>query len=155
MEKILHITEVSSGGVLPVIANICNSLADDCHMAVAYGRRVDTPANIRDYFDKRIELIPIDCFRRELSIREDRKALYEIRRVVRKYRPEIVHMHSTKAGLLGRIGLLDYKGRKYYTPHGYCFLKQDDSGGKRLVYRLMETILAHMGCTTVACGRGE
>ena len=82
MEKILHITEVSSGGVLPVIANICNSLADDCHMAVAYGRRVDTPANIRDYFDKRIELIPIDCFRRELSIREDRKALYEIRRVV-------------------------------------------------------------------------
>ncbi len=151
MEKILHITEVSSGGVLPVIANICNSLADDCHMAVAYGRRVDTPANIRDYFDKRIELIPIDCFRRELSIREDRKALYEIRRVVRKYRPEIVHMHSTKAGLLGRIGLLDYKGRKYYTPHGYCFLKQDDSGGKRLVYRLMETILAHMGCTTVAC----
>ena len=64
-------------------------------------------------------------------------------------------MHSTKAGLLGRIGLLDYKGRKYYTPHGYCFLKQDDSGGKRLVYRLMETILAHMGCTTVACGRGE
>lgn len=155
MKTILHITEVSSGGVLPMIANICNGLVNEYHIIVSYGIRFDTPDNIREYFDKRIELIPLPMFKRDLSIKNDVRTIYEIGKIVRKYQPEIIHMHSTKAGLLGRITFLFYKGKKFYTPHGYSFLKQDVSVIKGLLYKIVELILAHMNCTTIACGLGE
>ncbi len=152
---ILHITEVSSGGVLPMIANICNGLADEHHIIVAYGIRPDTPDNIREYFDKRVALIPIIFFKRKISVKDDIRVMGTINRLVKKYHPEIVHMHSTKAGLLGRVTLLFYQGKKFYTPHGYSFLKKDDSKLRILIYIVIEFILAHTGCITVACGKGE
>lgn len=155
MITVLHITEVASGGVLPMIANICNGLADEYHIIVAYGIRPDTPANIREYFDDRIRLIPVSSFKREISIKDDIKAMKIINDIVKRYDPDIVHMHSTKAGLLGRIALLPYKGKKFYTPHGYSFLKKDDPKFKTVLYKIAEFLLAHTGCITVACGRGE
>lgn len=155
METVLHITEVSSGGVLPMIANICNGLVKEYHIVVAYGIRFDTPGNIREYFDERIELIPVKSFKRDLSIKNDIRAMCEIGKIVKKYQPAVVHMHSTKAGLLGRMALMFYKGKKFYTPHGYSFLKQDVSEIKRLIYKIVELIFAHTDCTTIACGRGE
>lgn len=155
MVTILHITEVSSGGVLPMIANICNGLANEYNIIVVYGIRPDTPNNIGKYFDKRIKLIPITAFKRNISVKNDIRAMHAINRIVKSYHPEIVHMHSTKAGLLGRLLLLLYKGKKFYTPHGYSFLKKDDSKIEILIYKVVEFLLAHTGCITVACGKGE
>ncbi len=151
----MHITEVASGGVLPMIANICNGLADEHHIIVAYGIRPDTPANIRAYFDDRIILIPVSFFKREISIKDDIKVMKVINSIVKRYHPDIVHMHSTKAGLLGRIALLSYQGRKFYTPHGYSFLRKDDPKFKIVLYKIVEFLLAHTGCITAACGGGE
>lgn len=155
MITILHITEVFSGGVLPMIANICNGLADEYHIIVAYGIRPDTPDNIRRYFDERIKLIPVPVFKRKISIKNDIIAMYVINRIVKRFHPNIIHMHSTKAGLLGRMSLLFYKGKKFYTPHGYSFLKKDDTKFERTVYKIIEYLLAHTRCITVACGRSE
>lgn len=155
MITILHITEVSSGGVLPMIANICNGLAGECNIIVAYGIRPDTPNNIQEYFDKKIILIPITTFKRDISIKNDIRAMYAINRIIKHYHPEVIHMHSTKAGLLGRVMLFSYSGKKFYTPHGYCFLKKDDSEVKISIYRIVEFLLSHTGCITVACGRSE
>ena len=155
MITILQITEVSSGGVLPMIANICNGLIDEYHIIVAYGIRPDTPDNIREYFDERIELIPVIVFKREISIIDDVRAMYAINKIIKKYQPKVVHMHSTKAGLVGRIALLFYKGKKFYTPHGYSFLKEDASKIKRLIYKLVELLLSYTNCMTIACGNGE
>lgn len=155
MITILHITEVASGGVLPIIANICNGLVDEYYIIVVYGIRPDTPNNIREYFDERIKLIPVTALKRNISIKNDVKAMYALNRIVRRYQPAIIHMHSTKAGLLGRTIFLLYKGKKFYTPHGYSFLKKDESRIKILIYKIVEFLLAHTGCLTVACGRGE
>ena len=100
MITILQITEVSSGGVLPMIANICNGLIDEYHIIVVYGIRPDTPDNIREYFDERIELIPVTVFKREISIKDDIRAMYTINKIAKKYHPKVVHMHSTKACLI-------------------------------------------------------
>lgn len=155
MMTILHITEVSSGGVLPMIGNICNGLVDEYHIIVAYGIRPDTPDNIKEYFDERIKLIPVTVLKRKISIKNDIRAMKEINRIVARCHPEIIHMHSTKAGLLGRMTFLFFKGKKFYTPHGYSFLKKDDTKIERFIYKMIEFLLAHTGCTTVACGRSE
>ena len=152
---IMHITEVSSGGVLPIIVNLCNGLVDNYRVIFAYGIRPDTPKNIEEYFDKKVTLIQIPSFTRELSLCKDIKASREIKRLVSLYKPKWIHFHSTKAGFVGRIALRNYTCKKYYTPQGYSFLKMDDSIIKRQIYRFVEMFLSHMNCTTIACGQGE
>ena len=68
-ETILHITEVSSGGVLPVIIGLCNGCIDEYNVIFAYGIRPDTPKNIRNYFDDRVTLVEVKSFTRSLNLK--------------------------------------------------------------------------------------
>lgn len=45
----------------------------------------------------------VDCLRREIAPRHDAAALVGLDRLIRRFRPEIVHTHSSKAGILGRL----------------------------------------------------
>lgn len=155
MKTILQITEVTSGGVLPVLASVCNSLVNDYRVVVAYGVRADTPSDLKKYFDARVELVHIESFTRAISISSDVKAANEVIKLYKEIRPNIIHMHSTKAGYIGRIVFMLSKAKKFYTPHGYCFLKRDDSIYKRFIYQIVEWLLGQSNCTTVACGDGE
>ncbi|MCE0483910.1 MAG: glycosyltransferase [Methylacidiphilales bacterium] len=50
----------------------------------------------------------------------DLRALYQLWMFGRRAQPEIIHSHSSKAGVLGRtLALLGQKGRQFYTPHAY------------------------------------
>lgn len=55
------------------------------------------------------------------GIRSYLKLFFAIRRSVRTFRPDIVHLHSTIAGLVGRLALLDQRGdiRTVYCAHGW------------------------------------
>ena len=59
---------------------------------------------------------------REVSFIKDLKALYHIWIVLRREKPDIVHTHSSKAGILGRIAA-KLAGVKIvvHTVHGYGF----------------------------------
>ncbi len=155
MKTILHITEVSSGGVLPVIAGLCNGMADDYKVIFAYGIRFDTPRNIDRYFDKRVLLLPIEEFTRTLNVKSDLKATKRVQEIIKKYNPDVVHMHSSKAGYCGRMALIGNKCLKLYSPHGYSFLKSDNSISKKIIYLIAEWVLALFGSITVACSESE
>lgn len=43
----------------------------------------------------------------------------------------------------------------FYTPHGYSFLMENESGIKQQIYKTMEKILGKRKCLTVACGKSE
>jgi glycosyltransferase involved in cell wall biosynthesis len=64
---------------------------------------------------------------REISMWDDLKSLRDLRRVIREYKPDIVHTHTAKAGTLGRlaaIGLRSQSGsriRLVHTFHGHVF----------------------------------
>lgn len=154
-KTLLHITEVSSGGVLPVIANICNGLSDKYNIVVAYGVRFDTPKNLETYFNEKVKLIVVKNFIREIAVKKDLAAVRELRKIIKEVQPDVIHMHSSKAGALGRISSIFYKGKKYYTPHGYSFLQQDDNWGKGIVFYGIEKFLSHTSCITIACGNCE
>lgn len=58
--------------------------------------------------------------KRELSIKNDILCLKEIRGILKKIRPDIVHCHSSKAGAVGRIAAKTCNIKKiFYTPHAY------------------------------------
>jgi glycosyltransferase involved in cell wall biosynthesis len=50
-----------------------------------------------------VELFELGHLRREVRPLADLRALAELRRVIRRLRPDIVHTHSSKAGILGRF----------------------------------------------------
>ncbi|MDR2399450.1 MAG: glycosyltransferase family 4 protein [Endomicrobium sp.] len=71
---------------------------------------------------KKIELYSLKDFVREISPLKDLKTLFEIYTVLKRERPNIVHTHSSKAGILGRIAA-KLAGVKtiVHTIHGYGF----------------------------------
>lgn len=154
-KKILFIVEAMGGGVFTYIVALANELVDSCDIYIAYAVRKQTPQNYKDYFDKRIKLIEVHNFERSINPIKDIKALFEIRRISKKINPDIIHLHSSKAGVLGRIAFDGKKTSLYYTPHGYSFLMENASAAKRLFYRTIESICGKKKCITISCSYGE
>ena len=50
-----------------------------------------------------VDLVVLPNLRREISLWRDTAALHDLTRIFRQERPEIVHTHSSKAGILGRM----------------------------------------------------
>jgi glycosyltransferase involved in cell wall biosynthesis len=59
---------------------------------------------------------------RELSWR-DLTTIFQLRRVMQRFKPDIVHTHTAKAGAVGRVAGMLYRGKcKYvHTFHGHIF----------------------------------
>ena len=64
--------------------------------------------------------------------------------LMKRAQPDIVHTHSSKAGVLGRVASLSTGiGRRVHTPHTFAFLFEALFGaGKRRLFRTVETFLA-------------
>lgn len=155
MKKILFIVEAMGGGVFTYIVDLANELSKDNEVYIAYGIRPQTPKNYKEYFYNSVNLIEVKNFTREIKIKEDLKAFNEIRKIYKKIQPDIVHLHSSKAGILGRLAFIGKKTPIFYTPHGYSFLMKNQSKLKILFYKSMEYIFAKTKSVTIACSIGE
>lgn len=64
-----------------------------------------------------VDVIPE--IRSSISPFKDLAALYKLLQILKKINPDIVHCHSTKAGMLGRIAANILGIRSIYTVHGW------------------------------------
>ncbi len=154
-KKLLFIVEAMGGGVFTYIVDLANELSQHYDMYVAYGLRNQTPNNYKDYFNDKVHLIQVENFTREINLSKDVKAFFEIRKIAKDIQPDIIHLHSSKSGVLGRFA---FNGRKiplYYTPHGYSFLMRNYNEKKRRMFKFIENICAKRNCTTISCSKGE
>lgn len=79
---------------------------------------------------------------RNINVISDLKAILRIRKIIKKYKPDVVYMHSSKAGALGRIANLRIRNLSVYNPHGWAFNIDAGKLHKR-VYALIEKILSN------------
>lgn len=154
-KKVLFIVEAMGGGVFTYIVDLANELVNEFDMYVAYAVRRQTPANYKEYFDERVHLIEVKNFTRSISPSKDFKAMLELKRIKEKINPDIIHLHSSKAGALGRVIFDGKKTPMFYTPHAYSFLMKNHSAPKRLMFKAVETLCAKAHCTTISCSEGE
>lgn len=71
--------------------------------------------------------------------------IYKINKTIQKVQPDIIHIHSTWAGVYTRT-LYFFKKKKakiIYSPHGWSFL-MDTSPVKKKIYYLIESMLSHV-----------
>lgn len=137
--RIMHISEALGGGIFEVVSNLSTSLVDRGHeIAIAYGVRAETPMNLRDSLDPRIELIPTPWTAR--TLRASMHASRALRPIVKSWRPDVIHLHSSFAGVIGAATLRGL-APTVYTPHGYSFTMKA-SPLRRGVFRTLERQVA-------------
>ena len=153
-KKILFIVESMGGGVFTYIVDLANELVSTYDMYVAYAVRKQTPRNYKEYFDKRVHLIEVKNFSRAINFSKDLKAFLEVKRIASEVKPDIIHLHSSKAGVIGRLAF-NGKIPMFYTPHGYSFLMENYNPLKRTIFKVIERICARRNCTTISCSAGE
>lgn len=149
MKKILHIVESFGSGVFNYVKNLSTWQCKDYEVYVAYGIRPETPVDFKEQFDKRVKFERIDGFTREIKISKDLKAFFCIKKIVSRISPDLIHLHSTKAGILGRWAINCNKYKVIYSPHAYSFLMLNCSNCKRRIYREIERISGRKNCITI------
>lgn len=80
---------------------------------------------------------------RQISIINDAKGIWAIRKFIKKYMPDVIYAHSSKAGALGRLADVGFKNIVLYNPHGWAFNMNDISAIKKKVYALIEKVLSY------------
>lgn len=154
-KKVLYVVEAMGGGVFTYIVDLANELVNEFDIYIAYAVRPQTPKDYKDYFDKRIHLIEVKSFCRKINPTKELKAVKEVKKIAEEVKPDIIHLHSSKAGVIGRIAFDGNKVPLFYTPHGYSFLMANYNPVKRWMFKMIETAFAKMNCTIISCSLGE
>ena len=72
---------------------------------------------------------------------KDFKAILEVYRFLKNERFDIIHSHSSKAGIIARIaGFLYHSKKNIFTAHGFVFTDPTLSKRKKTIYLLLEKI---------------
>ncbi len=160
--KILMISETTSGGGRKHIVDLLLGL-DKSRYDITFvysARRADAVflKNLDELKASDIKLIEL-FMERDLNPIADFNSLLAIFRIIQNIEPDIIHLHSAKAGALGRLAAL-LPGNKniIYNPHGGSFHKFNDSLG--FIYFNVERILAtknvhFIGVCEFACRQFE
>ncbi|WP_175782452.1 glycosyltransferase [Burkholderia anthina] len=155
--KIVHVTEAFGGGVLSFLVDLCNrSVAAGYDVVVVYSERDETPENVRALFDPAVRLVRIRMHRAVRPL-HDLVGVMRLAQWLRSERPDVVHLHSSKAGVLGRVAARLGSGhaRVIYSPHGLSFLRSDVPRWQQRLYLTFEKLADSLGGTVVACSLGE
>lgn len=158
MKKIVIISEVNVFGLQDHILNLLSYLLkQDCQVYFLYGKeRLGKEVKLFLAENPTINSYEIDSLKRKIGI-NDLASFFKIKKILRSINPDIVHCHSSKAGLSGRIAAKMVGSCKViYSPHGYYFLDPNKNIIKSKIYFYAEKLLSKMftDCT-IATSRGE
>ncbi|MBB5191539.1 glycosyltransferase involved in cell wall biosynthesis [Silvimonas terrae] len=156
MSHITHVVESFGAGTLSMVTAMANrQIADGHRVTVIHSVREETPANWRELFANGIELVQLPMTR-SISPLADWRAGRLLHDTLKAIKPDVVHLHSSKAGALGRILSWIYRGPKwFFSPHGLSFLQRAEGRLKNTVFLLIEKLLAGSPVTFIACSPGE
>lgn len=79
----------------------------------------------------------------------DLKAIWKVRKLIKRYSPDIVYAHSSKAGAIARVADIGIKNHCLYNPHGWAF-NMRCSAKKKAMYTAIEKVAAPF-CDKIIC----
>ncbi len=155
MKKILHIAEPFATGVLSFLIDITKYQIEKYDVYIVWGMRPLTPKNVETLFDPRVHLIFCEEFKGAIGSVINPKAYLKIRKLYHQINPDIIHMHSSASGFIGRWSLPCKKIDAFYTPHGFSFLIKNGINIQQKIFWTIEKVSTWRKCLTVACSEGE
>ena len=103
-------------------------------------------ADEADYLEKvatDVKAVRIDGLGRSIKPRADLTALFAIIKEIRRFKPDVIHTHTAKAGVVGRVAsiLSGHRSIRVHTFHGHLLNGYFGPGKTKLVI-LFEKLLA-------------
>jgi glycosyltransferase involved in cell wall biosynthesis len=92
---------------------------------------------------RNLERIPVQTLIRPVAPISDLRALFSLRSAVRSFQPQVVHTHSSKAGILGRLAARLEGVSTVHTVHGFGFTPLQ-TAPTRFLYRVAEKTMARL-----------
>jgi glycosyltransferase involved in cell wall biosynthesis len=150
--KIAHLLH-SLGGVDVYLRLVLSNIDTNSFENILIHGTKDTAAPFLDKNKKNVTEYKISIFR-EISVLNDLKATYQAYQILKKEKPDLIHSHSAKGGIIGRVlgPLLGIK--VIYTPHAFSYLSTQ-SKLKRGVFLGIEKLLAKRAVLLLATSNSE
>ncbi|MGE7769990.1 glycosyltransferase family 4 protein [Viridibacillus arvi] len=127
------------GGAQSHVLSLTKQLCLDGHEVIimtSQGQLIEEAKN-----EKSAKIIQLRHLRRNISMMNDYRAFLELRFYFQQIGPELVALHSSKAGVLGRLAAFSLKIPTVFTAHGWAFT-EGVQPLKKLLYKHIEKILA-------------
>ncbi len=139
MKKVLYVLEAVEGGAWRHLSDLIDTVhgtSCECHAALSFSRcSENSAAAVRAFLTERgvaLYELPMD----RSASPADICAIFSLRRLMRELAPDIVHLHSAKAGFLGRFAAAPLRLPVVYTPH--CLPILMTTSRFTTLYRLLE-----------------
>jgi glycosyltransferase involved in cell wall biosynthesis len=138
--KILYIiTQADGGGA----QNYTLALAKHFNGAIAAGHRAGSDSASNEagklFIDAQragLKTFELKHLKRKIDPWQDVLAVWEIRELIKTYEPDIVHLNSSKAGILGSFAAIGLKKKTVFTAHGFIFNELLSTGVKNFYLSL-------------------
>jgi glycosyltransferase involved in cell wall biosynthesis len=156
---IIHIVEPFAAGVATYIKSLTENMMDDKHIII-HGERSNLTAarEVKKYFPKdQVKFIQWKHAQREVNFKKDLNALIRLIRILKRFKnADAVHLHSSKAGFLGRIACsIVGIENVIYTPNGASFLIEDLSDFRVTLYKRLEQFANLFGGRVICTSKSE
>lgn len=134
--KILEvITKSNFGGAQKYVFELSNGLIKKgFDVVVAFGG----DGILKEKLDKKgVRTITINSLQRNISIIKDIKTLFELIKIIKQEKPDIVHLNSSKIGALGSIATRFFsKSKSVFTIHGLAFKENRNIFSKIIILKI-------------------
>ena len=121
--KVLHIiTRMNTGGPAVFLDYLTNAISKlGCESVIAYGYCESNEAEYTDNHKLNAKLVKIKSLHRSLNPVDDIRTLFQIRKVIKQVKPDLVNTHTSKGGVLGRLAAksVSRKMPVVHTFHGH------------------------------------
>ncbi|MEI6038378.1 MAG: glycosyltransferase [Actinomycetes bacterium] len=145
--KVLHvIARMNVGGTARYVGKLVES---DSHSLLATGYVQGSEAE--DDCVTKLPVVRISHMGRAINPIQDHLVFRELRKIIREAKPDIVHSHTFKAGLLARLVGGSFK--RVHTFHGHLFGDSSFSALQKRVITLAERYLAGRTDVLISVGK--
>ncbi len=148
-QKILHIGQLI-GGLDIYVRNSIIFSDSNFEFVVVRGEGDSTTPIIKE--GKIIKEYKVKLFRK-LNFVNDFKCIFQVLKIIKIEKPDIIHCHSAKGGLIGRITGFITRTKTFYTPHAFSYLSAQKEITKK-IFILIERYLK-FNSFLLACSESE
>ena len=134
------------GGTARYVGELVEKIPDN-KVATGYVQGLE----IEDPCVQKLNVMRVRHMGRKISPLNDFRAWLELRKIVKEIKPAIVHTHTFKAGLIGR--LIGGKHKRVHTFHGHLFDDQSFSSLEKYMITNAEKFLANRTDLLISVGK--
>jgi len=141
-KKILYcITKANWGGAQKYVYDLATSMNPDLYeIVVLVG---STGTLVSRLQERNVRVITLGSLIRDVSLLKDIKAFGDLLKIFKQEKPDIIHLNSSKMGLLGALAGRVLRIKKIiFTGHGWAFNEERNKLQKKIIFWLHKLTIA-------------